>query len=123
MKKRKLIAQHQGWRIRVGGARVAMALPKFQICEKMPPSQVSEVILVPPPLNFVPSVGPEHRSNFFKFYFQPQNIVLMGQFPNCEIKLCDLEVARVIKEDELIRDIIGTPDYVGKIFFLTSTPS
>ena len=44
----------------------------------------------------------------------------MGQFPNCEIKLCDLEVARVIKEDEMIRDIIGTPDYVGKFFFLTS---
>ena len=39
----------------------------------------------------------------------------MGQFPNCEIKLCDLEVARVIKEDEDIREIIGTPDYVGKI--------
>jgi hypothetical protein len=38
----------------------------------------------------------------------------MGQFPNCEIKLCDLEVARVIKEDEDIREIIGTPDYVGK---------
>ena len=38
----------------------------------------------------------------------------MGQFPNCEIKLCDLEVARVVKEDEDIREIIGTPDYVGK---------
>ena len=48
--------------------------------------------------------------------FQPQNIVLMGQFPNCEIKLCDLEVARVIKEDEEITEIIGTPDYVGKVF-------
>ncbi len=38
----------------------------------------------------------------------------MGQFPNCEIKLCDLEVARVIREDEAIREIIGTPDYVGR---------
>ena len=38
----------------------------------------------------------------------------MGQFPNCEIKLCDLEVARVIQEGEDIREIIGTPDYVGK---------
>ena len=45
---------------------------------------------------------------------KPQNIVLMGQFPNCEIKLCDLEVARVIQEGESIREIIGTPDYVGK---------
>ncbi len=47
-------------------------------------------------------------------YFQPQNIVLMGQFPNCEIKLCDLEVARIIQEGENIREIIGTPDYVGE---------
>ena len=23
---------------------------------------------------------------------QPQNIVLMSEFPNCDIKLCDLEV-------------------------------
>ena len=46
--------------------------------------------------------------------FQPQNIVLMGTFPNCDIKVVDLEVARVIKEDEKICEIIGTPDYVGK---------
>lgn len=37
----------------------------------------------------------------------------MGQFPNCEIKLCDLEVARVIQKGESIREIIGTPDYVA----------
>ena len=61
------------------------------------------------------------NTNFKLFYithfcliFQPQNIVLMGQFPNCEIKLCDLEVARVIQEGEDIREIIGTPDYVGE---------
>jgi len=45
----------------------------------------------------------------------------MGQFPNCEIKLCDLEVARVIQDEEDIREIIGTPDYVGKTLMLTST--
>ena len=39
----------------------------------------------------------------------------MSEFPNCEIKLCDLEVSRVIQENEEIREIIGTPDYVGKI--------
>jgi len=54
-----------------------------------------------------------HERNIAHLDIKPQNIVLMGQFPNCEIKLCDLEVARVIKEDELIRDIIGTPDYVA----------
>ncbi len=57
-----------------------------------------------------------NSNNFVSFYpiFQPQNIVLMGQFPNCEIKLCDLEVARVIQEGESVREIIGTPDYVGE---------
>ena len=55
------------------------------------------------------------RNDKFDFFFlQPQNIVLMGQFPNCEIKLCDLEVARIIQKDEYIREIIGTPDYVGE---------
>ena len=38
----------------------------------------------------------------------------MSEFPNCEIKLCDLEVSRVIQQHEEIREIIGTPDYVGK---------
>ena len=47
--------------------------------------------------------------------FQPQNIVLMSEFPNCEIKLCDLEVSRVIQDHEEIREIIGTPDYVGML--------
>ena len=40
----------------------------------------------------------------------------MSEFPNCEIKLCDLEVSRVIQEHEQIREIIGTPDYVGNSF-------
>lgn len=42
----------------------------------------------------------------------------MGQFPNCEIKLCDLEVARIIQKDVEIREIIGTPEYVGKNWIL-----
>ena len=42
----------------------------------------------------------------------------MGSFPNCEIKLCDMESARVIQEDEHIREVIGTPDYVGEFIQL-----
>ena len=42
----------------------------------------------------------------------------MGSFPNCEIKLCDMESARVIQEDEHIREVIGTPDYVGEFIWL-----
>ncbi len=42
----------------------------------------------------------------------------MSEFPNCEIKLCDLEVSRVIQDSEQIREIIGTPDYVGETISL-----
>ncbi|TRY79217.1 hypothetical protein TCAL_05887 [Tigriopus californicus] len=54
-----------------------------------------------------------HDKDIAHLDIKPQNIVLMGQFPNCEIKLCDLEVARVIQKGESIREIIGTPDYVA----------
>ena len=37
-----------------------------------------------------------HMSKFHRkiahLDIKPQNIVLMSEFPNCEIKLCDLEV-------------------------------
>jgi len=54
-----------------------------------------------------------HERNIAHLDIKPQNIVLMSEFPNCEIKLCDLEVSRVIQEHEEIREIIGTPDYVA----------
>ena len=47
----------------------------------------------------------------------------MSEFPNCEIKLCDLEVSRVIRDNEEIRQLIGTPDYVGQSFIITITIS
>lgn len=56
-------------------------------------------------------------SNGFFFLFvclQPQNLVLMGAFPTCDVKLCDFEISRVILEGTEIREILGTPDYVGK---------
>merc|ERR1719266_702131 len=54
-----------------------------------------------------------HERNIAHLDIKPQNIVLMSEFPNCEIKLCDLEVSRVIQEGEEIKEIIGTPDYVA----------
>jgi len=54
-----------------------------------------------------------HHRNIAHLDIKPQNIVLMSEFPNCEIKLCDLEVSRVIRDTEHIREIIGTPDYVA----------
>lgn len=39
---------------------------------------------------------------------------MMGDYPNCEIKLCDFEISRVILEGKDVRELLGTPDYVGK---------
>lgn len=47
---------------------------------------------------------------------QPQNLVLMSEFPHGEVKLCDLGISRYISQGADIRDILGTPDYVGKLF-------
>lgn len=47
------------------------------------------------------------------FCFQPQNLVMMGSFPECDVKLCDFEISRVILEGTEVREILGTPDYVG----------
>ena len=52
--------------------------------------------------------------------FQTENIVLMGEFPNCDIKLCDLEVARVIQQGETITEWVGTLDYMGKYMYCNS---
>jgi len=45
---------------------------------------------------------------------QPQNLVLTGPFPNCDIKLCDFGIARHIARGADVREILGTPDYVGE---------
>lgn len=49
-----------------------------------------------------------------KNYLQPQNLVMMGSFPESEVKLCDFEISRVILEGTEVREILGTPDYVGE---------
>ncbi|XP_076240302.1 uncharacterized protein LOC143182880 isoform X2 [Calliopsis andreniformis] len=38
---------------------------------------------------------------------------MMGSFPECEVKLCDFEISRVILEGTEVREILGTPDYVA----------
>ena len=48
------------------------------------------------------------------FSFQPQNILLTEPFPKGTVKICDLGFACLVNTGEDIRDIIGTPDYVGK---------
>ncbi|XP_014211568.1 homeobox protein 5-like [Copidosoma floridanum] len=43
----------------------------------------------------------------------PQNLVMMGNFPDCSVKLCDFEISRVILEGTDVREILGTPEYVA----------
>lgn len=50
--------------------------------------------------------------NFF-LSFQPQNLVMMGDFPDCDIKVCDFEISRVILDGSEVHEILGTPEYVG----------
>lgn len=50
--------------------------------------------------------------------FQPQNLVLTGEFPDCDVKLCDFGISRYISHGADIREILGTPDYVGELTFL-----
>lgn len=64
-------------------------------------------------LQLLEAISYVHERKIAHLDIKPQNIVLMSEFPNCEIKLCDLEVSRVIQENEEIREIIGTPDYVA----------
>jgi serine/threonine protein kinase len=45
---------------------------------------------------------------------QPQNLLLTGPFPDCDIKLCDFGIARHIARGADVREILGTPDYVGQ---------
>jgi hypothetical protein len=42
----------------------------------------------------------------------------MSEFPHGEVKLCDLGISRYISEGADIRDILGTPDYVGKSIWI-----
>merc|ERR1719228_786681 len=64
-------------------------------------------------LQLLEAISYVHERKIAHLDIKPQNIVLMSEFPNCEIKLCDLEVSRVIQDNEEIKEIIGTPDYVA----------
>jgi len=55
--------------------------------------------------------------------FQPQNLVLTGEFPDCDVKLCDFGISRYISHGADIREILGTPDYVGEYFTHTQLTS
>lgn len=50
------------------------------------------------------------------FAFQPQNILLTSKSPLGDIKIVDFGLSRIVKSSEELREIMGTPEYVGKLF-------
>jgi serine/threonine protein kinase len=45
---------------------------------------------------------------------QPQNILLTDKPPTGQVKICDLGLARYVHAGDDVREIMGTPDYVGE---------
>lgn len=48
-------------------------------------------------------------------YFQPQNILLTDESPLGDIRIVDFGLSRVMMNSEELREIMGTPEYVGKL--------
>jgi len=54
-----------------------------------------------------------HDNNLAHLDIKPQNLVLMGEYPDCEIKLVDFEISRYISPGADVIAFLGTPDYVA----------
>ncbi|KAF4513835.1 UNVERIFIED_CONTAM: hypothetical protein B566_EDAN016668 [Ephemera danica] len=54
-----------------------------------------------------------HSINVAHLDIKPQNLVLTGEYPDCDVKLCDFGISRYISHGADIREILGTPDYVA----------
>jgi len=54
-----------------------------------------------------------HTSSIAHLDIKPQNLVLMGEYPDCKVKLVDFEISRYIDPKDEIVDFLGTPDYVA----------
>ncbi|XP_039296993.1 serine/threonine-protein kinase Nek4 isoform X2 [Nilaparvata lugens] len=54
-----------------------------------------------------------HHRRIAHLDIKPQNLVLMGEFPHCDVKVCDFEISRVILDGSDIHEILGTPEYVA----------
>lgn len=45
---------------------------------------------------------------------QPQNILLTSSSPLGDIKIVDFGLSRMVSNHQELREIMGTPEYVGK---------
>ena len=59
--------------------------------------------------------------------WQPENVLLVSHDKDSDIKLVDFGLAKMLKEGEIIRDMVGTPEFVGTwsviLCQLTSCPN
>ncbi|XP_075237141.1 uncharacterized protein LOC142333647 [Lycorma delicatula] len=54
-----------------------------------------------------------HHRKIAHLDIKPQNLVMMGDFPDCDVKVCDFEISRIILDGTQIRELLGTPEYVA----------
>lgn len=54
------------------------------------------------------------------FFCQPQNILLTSLSPPGDIKIVDFGLARRLGAVGELREILGTPEYVGKVTLIKS---
>ena len=59
------------------------------------------------------SVGSDCFSLYCVVYSQPENIMLLKP-KSKKIKLIDFGLSRKLKEDEIVKEMMGTPEFVGK---------
>lgn len=63
--------------------------------------------------NVVEGLAYLHHRKIAHLDIKPQNLVMMGDFPDCDIKVCDFEISRVILDGSEVHEILGTPEYVA----------
>ncbi|KAK7071699.1 Stk17bp [Halocaridina rubra] len=56
-----------------------------------------------------------HTRTIAHLDIKPQNLVMMGDTPEAGVKLVDFGLSRVITPGTELTDIMGTPDYMGKL--------
>ncbi|KAF0307155.1 Serine/threonine-protein kinase 17B [Amphibalanus amphitrite] len=54
-----------------------------------------------------------HDNNIAHLDIKPQNLLLTGPFPNCDVKLCDFGISRQVIGNGELREIMGTADYMA----------
>ncbi|XP_023248038.1 calcium/calmodulin-dependent protein kinase type IV-like isoform X2 [Copidosoma floridanum] len=87
------------------GGELQMVLDRDEIPEEQQVAKLLRQIL--------DGVAFLHSLNVAHLDIKPQNLVLTGEFPDCDVKLCDFGISRYISHGAEIREILGTPDYIA----------